>query len=390
MKILILAPAYFPAIGGAESYAKTMAENLSARGHQVQVVTDHVDACPTSELINGVRVRRLSKYQDLLADDTKLRWEQMAFSLLPEIDEFISQDGGLPDVIFANANDTAIYGSMVSLALNRPLVCSFHEQEPERGPLGFGRSNFVYKHLPASAYLAGSRFYHQKALAHGANPPQVHLINHGVDAAKFKPTDSHTAPVDTGEFRILLSGRIAPRKQQTFAVELCARVRAKGVPARLILAGRAHSSDRMYYESLVSLIDTHQLQDHVSLLTDVSHDQMPETYQNADLVIQPSVAEGLGLAVIEAMLVGKPVMVSDTTGLSEIIVDDRIGVTLPPGDLEVWADAVAFLWQGPDLRTSLGAKAREHALQNYSVVNMVDETESLLKGVVQQWSRVSN
>ncbi|MER5769760.1 glycosyltransferase family 4 protein [Streptomyces sp. NPDC001985] len=383
VRVLMLAPAYHPMIGGAESYARCVTTGLAQRGHDIMVVTDgdRVTA-PEKDTDGGARVERISGYLDLLSDPTKLRWEQMQFSTTGELAEVIER-WGVPDIVFANSHETAVLGSMVALAHHVPLVANFHEQEPERGPLGTGRARLVYQHLPLAALIAGSRFYYDKAVDHGSPASSTHLLHHGIDCDLFA-NDGFRAP--DGRFVMTLSGRIAPRKQQDLMVRVLAGLVGRGIDAHVVIAGRAHSSQRRYYEDLLELIEESGMSERVDVRQELGLHDMPQVYRDSDVVVQPSVAEGLGLAVLEAMAAGRPVVVSETTGLREVVREQHTGIRLPPGDEEGWTEVLEQLARDVDLRAKYAANALTWVRREFTIDRMLSQTERLLESVRDSWS----
>lgn len=378
MNILMLAPAFSPAIGGAETYAKVISENLEKRGHKCTIVTDAVSGHSENE----DNLYRSSKPRVLMGDSSKLLWEQMYFSLNSAIEDVI-QVTCVPDIIFANSHETAIVGSMIGDSYGIPVVACFHEQSPERSAAGIGRLRLVYEKLDLSAVIAGSRFYYDKALKYGSKESRTHLIRHGIDTHNFSVTNlvqQRPEPVT-----ILLSGRIAPRKNQVFMVEVFQKLHSQ-FDIELILAGSVHSSSLEYFDLLSQSIADSNLKN-ITIMTGVGHDEMSGLYREADIVVQPSTEEGLGLAVLEAMSSGKPVVVSDIKGLREVVTSVRVGVRLPPGDVDAWSESIAYLIKNPDLRQRLGANAREYVVEHYSEKAMMDKTELLLQSIVDSWAQ---
>ena len=83
MSICFLAPNFHPIIGGAETYLSTIVEGLTKKGVEVLVITNGKDVdAPYKENIRGTDVLRLTNYWGRLTDPTKVRWEEMYFSLL--------------------------------------------------------------------------------------------------------------------------------------------------------------------------------------------------------------------------------------------------------------------------------------------------------------------
>ncbi len=111
------------------------------------------------------------------------------------------------------------------------------------------------------------------------------------------------------------------------------------------------------------------LQDRVALLGNRQDARI--LLNDADLVILPTRAEGLPLAVIEAMWAGKPVIASAVGGVPELIDHGETGFLCPPGDLEAMAGALRQLLRDPPLRRRMGEMARRRAEQNFSEQQMV-------------------
>ena len=86
-----------------------------------------------------------------------------------------------------------------------------------------------------------------------------------------------------------------------------------------------------------------------------------------DIVAQPSIAEGLGIAALEAMALGMPVIASDVGGLREIMDDGITGFLVPPGDSHSLAMRISGLARDPSLRASVGEAARAHVAKNFSM-----------------------
>lgn len=107
-----------------------------------------------------------------------------------------------------------------------------------------------------------------------------------------------------------------------------------------------------------------------------------EPYLKAlDAFVLPSLWEGLPLAVLEAMVVGLPVVATAVNGTPEAVHDRRTGLLVAPGDAQGLANAMARVAGDPDLRARLGAAGREDAERRFTVERMVEDTERVLLGV---------
>jgi len=101
------------------------------------------------------------------------------------------------------------------------------------------------------------------------------------------------------------------------------------------------------------------VRDRVVLTGFVPEDELPAFYGGAEAFAYPSLFEGFGLPVLEAMACGAAVVASDTTSLPEVVGD--AGILVPPTDVDAWVSALRALLDDPERRGRLGAAARARA-----------------------------
>jgi glycosyltransferase involved in cell wall biosynthesis len=385
VRVLFISSSFHPVIGGAETYAWDVVTGMRARGHEVVVVTDvprgHAPGEVSTENPEGVTVRRLSRYRELLADPSKLHWEQMAFSLMPELAECAGEFG--PDLVMTNSLDTSPLGKTVALDRDIPWVAAFHEHAPQDEPLGAGRLRLVYEVLRPDLVLVGSQFYAQRARRWGGAGLRTRLIYHGVDTDRFRPGVAaepvrRRYGVAAEEILIVCSGRLKPRKGIRELIRAFAPVHERHPRTRLLIVGSVSSASLDYAAALEADIKELGLPETVIIDQGVTFDQMPEVLAAADIVAQPSFEEGLGMAVLEAMSSARPVVTTDIPGVREILTAPGIAEVLPPGRLEPLTDALLKLVGDRRLRERLGRSARQHVEQHFSRRRMLEQTESAL------------
>jgi glycosyltransferase involved in cell wall biosynthesis len=106
-----------------------------------------------------------------------------------------------------------------------------------------------------------------------------------------------------------------------------------------------------------------------------------------DIFAMPSLQEGLGVAALEAMACGLPVIASSSGGLVDSVKDGVTGMHVPPGDSRALADAIARMAANAQLRSTMGAAGRERAVLNFAMESMARGTLALYRACLQDRAR---
>ncbi|MCI0694915.1 glycosyltransferase family 4 protein [candidate division KSB1 bacterium] len=109
-------------------------------------------------------------------------------------------------------------------------------------------------------------------------------------------------------------------------------------------------------------------------------DDVIDVMQAIDILLLPSLWEGFGIVLIEAMAAGKPAISTNTSSMPEIIVDGQTGYLVPPGDAEMVANRAIALLQNPELRGQFGRAGRERVIELFTIERMIDQLENLFQG----------
>jgi glycosyltransferase involved in cell wall biosynthesis len=139
-----------------------------------------------------------------------------------------------------------------------------------------------------------------------------------------------------GDLLVMAAGRHCEQKNFAALIEAAERLRAIGLPFRLVIAGDGPlRPDHEALRERLGLGDAVQLPGNVA--------DFARVLQAADVFALPSLWEGLPLVLLEALAAGVPVVGSDIAGVRDVIVDDRSGLLVTPGDPEGLAAAIALL-----------------------------------------------
>ena len=257
-------------------------------------------------------------------------------------------------------------------------------------------SSFRGKHLLKRLYQTVlTRFDHtvhgsqvQRAfwLTNARAAEKSSVIYNGVDSASFEPVVVFEAAkrlreslgVKPGSLLIGSVGRLAPEKNHEVLLGALRRLRVARVDAHLVVAGGGPLR-----ESLLRRAAELEIADRVHLIGEV--DDVRPVLGALDVFVLPSVAvESFSNAALEAMSMGRPVILSDIGGAREMIDDGVEGYVVSPTELPARLPALcAALYAEPRKRLQMGQAARARAVSCFSVSAMAAAYRGLLHGEVQ-------
>lgn len=201
----------------------------------------------------------------------------------------------------------------------------------------------------------------------GVRRDRVTVIERGRDVGRLgepgpERCARHRASLGLGETeRVLLTvGRQEFQKGHRFLLEAMWLLREQANLVLLIAGRRGHASP-----DLARIVDQLGLDDRVRFLG--HRDDVPELLAAADLFVFPSLYEGLGGALIEAMALGLPVVASRIRAIEEVVEDGRSATLVEPGRPEELAAAIADLLDDRAKATSFGIRAREIFLERFTL-----------------------
>lgn len=174
----------------------------------------------------------------------------------------------------------------------------------------------------ASALVAISQYTKRTLVEHlGLPSGRIHVVYPAVDPQKFRPWDVPDAfraryGLGTDQQYVLYVGSDDPRKNLSTLVQGFALLRQTMPRAKLLKVGAPHFPQER--QRLLALVDDLGIQEDVLFFDHLPDDELPLFYNVADVLAMPSLYEGFGLPVAEAMACGTPVVCSDATSLPEV------------------------------------------------------------------------
>jgi len=173
-----------------------------------------------------------------------------------------------------------------------------------------------------------------------------------------------------GRFRLGFVGRLEPVKNPVVLIKAVAKLRAEAIPAEVWLVG--DGSQREMLEAWAAELG---VGDHVRVLG--YRDDPAQFVAQCDLYVQPSLSEGFGLALVEAMGCGVPVLATAVGGAPEIIEHGRTGWLLKQPTVEHLVADLRDAWLDRERLASVGRAGREAVLTRFEPVGYLRELEEL-------------
>jgi len=194
-------------------------------------------------------------------------------------------------------------------------------------------------------------------------PPEawkkLHVVRLGIAPALAEDPyrELAAAPIN-----ILCTGRLVSAKGQAILLMAMAELVRRNLPIHLRLIG--DGPDR---KALERLVDEKGLRHHVTFMGAQNHDTVLAALRDADLFVLPSFAEGVPVALMEAMAIGVPCISTFVAGIPELIRHERDGLLVPAGSVEELTAAMDRLIHNPDERNKFRGSARARVLEHYNL-----------------------
>lgn len=384
-RVLMYTSYFTPEYSGAALQALTLARELRARGHHVEFVTNRWPGLPDHAVVDGFAVRRVERGRMRKHNEFRLWFNLVRYVWSRRRDFDILHSHG---AYFTNAfiGPLARILGMKSLikasladddlkTLSHGLVGRLHRMMLQRIDACVGIS-----HDLVDEFVVG-----------GLKRERVHHVPNGVDVGRFHPVQRTQAIALRRHFGLPLEQRIAlyvgvldQRKNILWLAEQWVANNAFGTDALLLAVGpqgRDDPSGRLHTR-LAELAGAHP---RLFALHDFCPDVTPY-YQCVDLLMLPSVKEGLPNVVLEAMACGLPCVAARASGTRELVIDGETGFTYTGDDVGDLAAAVTHCLS--EEGAAMGQRALELALKRYSISAIADSYEAIYARMLHTEKRV--
>jgi glycosyltransferase involved in cell wall biosynthesis len=402
LRILAVSPVYWPCVGGGERLLGTILERLVERGHEATVLTTdaarHPDMFGTNgagllprEVRNGVQIQRIAPgggfagrvaqrvnrvrgLHRVLCTVSAGLW---AVTTPPSPLGFLPAMVRTPaDVVLAANWWSAIPVVAAYVAHRRriPVVSLplLHIDRP------WATRRVLRSVLPLCACtvaLTPSEAAHERSLG----SRRTAVIGGSIDAEWGRSADSTRLRSRHGlgdRPVVAFVGRQDECKGVPTLIAAMRLVWQQRPDARLMLAGQSAHRDGVTKAALEALVPEER--GRVVEVDDFTDAEATDVFAACDVLAQPSIEESFGLVLIEAWMMGRPVIGASIAATRDLVSDGEDGLIVPPADPPALADAILRLVASPETRARMGEHGRAKVLAQYTTTAMIDAWESLL------------
>jgi glycosyltransferase involved in cell wall biosynthesis len=343
---------------GGQEQSLGLALALAARGEEVRFIAQSGSAL--AERLKG----------------TYLNWEAIALRGAAGVGaafgltrRFLAAE---PEIVHVHDSAAVASGALgARMAGGIPVVVTRRTQRPLRGGW-LGRVKYGW----CERVICVSEAVKRQHFEVGLPEELLTVIPDFVDCRHFDPGSA--GPRDpAGPPTMLIMGQLSADKGHRVLLDAMHDVIGRAPEARLRIAGRGEEEPRLRAQA--GALGLAGRVEFTGFLNDVRG-----ALAQADVFVQPSLWEGLGLAVLEAMAMGKPVVVSDAGGLPESVVEGETGLVVRAGDAGALGEAILFLIRNPDRAREMGEAGRRRAVEVYDRPRIVERILALYEEVLSE------
>ena len=370
MKILMPVLHYWPVIGGLETWTQNIAERTSNKA-EVFVVTGRVKSQLEKESLNQVNIFRTSlfflenlSYSSFLYIITVLPF--IFFKSLSVIRE------EKIDVIHCQGFLSGLLGYLLSKLTNIPYIITVQRLEQSKSFL----RKLVYKNAKICIGASNKiKEYFQQIEC-----KNIEVIPNGIDVKRFQNLNrgENRKKMDfNNEFVIITVARLEKVKGLKYLIKALDILKNKsGENYKLLIIGEGSERD-----NLKNLTKKLKLENSIKFLGQISNQDIPNYLSASDCFVLPSISEGFGIVILEAMAANVPIVATRVGGILDIIENEKTGILTEPKNSEEISKAILKIHKEPEFAKKLVNNAFL-SLHQYSWQDIQEKVYSIYEKVI--------
>lgn len=361
MKITFVTHVYpYPQRGfnpGIERVIEELSLNLAAKGHKIRVITTYRnDGILKKERYRDIEINRIKDTRHILGKiGSVFACDYLSINYL--INRYYKEILKDSDVIHA-------FTPFVNVIPNVPLISHFHHEEKIRNPkellfLPMLARMWEKTYEASNAVISVSNYSSKDLVKKRILKANIFIVPNGVDVKRFYPNANTLIKNKYNNANILLYvGPLIKRKGIEYIIKAMPRIISECGKTILLIVGEG-SQD--YLRKIAAMLN---VTDNVIFKGFVSEENLSMYYNGCDIFVFPSLQEGFGMVMAEAMACGKPVIAANTSAIPEVLGD--AGSIVPPRDSHALSEAVITLLKDEDKRLAFEERAIRRIAKLYT------------------------
>jgi L-malate glycosyltransferase len=342
-------------VGGISSYLFTLASGLKQEGHNIYL------ASSGGELEDKFSAAGVTHFKVPLNTKSEIS-PKIFFSFLKLKKEIKKLS---IDLVHSNSRTTQVLAERLSSFSGRPHIFTCH---------GFFKPRLSRRMFPCwgQGVIAISQQVKEHLISDfKLNASKISVINNGIDTMNFGDFSLRNKlrqELGINDHPLVgIIARLSDVKGHTYLIQAMKGVLNDFPSAKLLIIGQGKMKD-----ALIKQVDDLGMRTNVLFIPEVKNTK--DMLAAMDIFVMPSLQEGLGLALMEAMAQGLAVIGSSVGGINSLIQDKVTGLLVAPADVRGLTEAIIKLLKDLPLRRNLGINARKFIIGNFSKEKMVDST----------------
>ena len=279
-----------------------------------------------------------------------------------------------PSIVHTHLIHGDLFGIVAAgLAGVDKIISTKHNDDSFRQKLLFRALNNLLNKKTDRIIAISDWIRHFACKVEGVPPEKIRTIYYGLpemNNSVFGNEFREEMGFGSREVVLGIIARLVKQKGHSYLIKAFANVYEKNRNIRLVIAG-----DGELRSSLKEIVQRKKLDSVVHFVG--YRKDVREILAAVDIFVHPSLWEGFGLSILEAMAMGKPIIATDISAIPELVKDRVTGFLVPPKDISSLAGSIESLSSDEGLRQKLGQKAKERCLSMFSVESMIKKTLKL-------------
>lgn len=356
-------------IAGAENHLLRLVAGLRKREIDAQIIMLTESARPMTEFIAEAKRREIPIHRVVIRRAVDLSLIRLLRDRFRELK---------PEIVHTHLQHADLHGIAAARLAKVPVIITSRHNDNafRRRPL-IKQLNYVLWRLVDAGIAISNSIARFAVEVEGAPAHKIHTIYYGLsfnpdpaERAAARQTIRRELGIDSNDLVVGIVCRLVRQKGVEYGLRAFSHIVQDFPSARLLIAG-----DGPLRRSLEAMVISLNLQRKVQFLG--WRDDVPRLMAAFDVLLVPSLWEGFGLVILEAMAQRVPTIGSAVSAIPEIIIDGETGLLVPPCDVDKLDVALRLLLGDHALRQHMGLMAEDHLESNFGESRMVDQTAAL-------------